>query len=157
MEDADHVELIVGVGDDVAKARRPAQALGERGVDDSGGGQTPKGVGVGRGRAQIESQTRRQREVNDDLDGLPEMEDDRVGFVRGWPQQLRGRWQSLRHARQVPSNRHGAFGEDVGVERTHRRKRASTSAEPVRRIGSASHENDTASSQKRSKASGSAA
>ena len=121
-----HVELIVGVGDDVAEPRRPSEAGGQRLVDDAGAGEAAERLRIGRRRPEVPAETRRDREIDHDLDGLPQVEDHGVRRVRRGPQLGVLGGQALGNPREMAAHRHGALGEEIPVEGAHRRRRAST-------------------------------
>lgn len=80
-----HVEVVVGVGDHVPEAGGADQPTLERRIQRPGAGQPVEGIGIACRGAQPQVKARRQGEIDDDLHGLPEMEDDRVRCVGARP------------------------------------------------------------------------
>ncbi len=79
--DASHVERVVGVCHHVAEARRTNQTRRQRPIDDSGGAESPEGVGIRRRGPEIEMQAGGRRKIDDDLRRLPQVQDHRIGSV----------------------------------------------------------------------------
>ena len=126
--DASHVEDLIGVGDDVAEPRGALETSGQGSIEMPGLGQPPEGVGVRGRRAELEMKTGRGRKIDDDLDRLPQVEDDRIRCVRRRTKVAGIRGQSRRHARQVSIDGGSFFGERLSIETTQRASSASTSS-----------------------------
>lgn len=88
LPDAAQVEVLVGMRDDVAETGRTNEPLRQLVRNDTGVTQTSKRIGVGGRRAEIETGTRRDREIDHDLSGLPEVQDDGIGGIRRGREQI---------------------------------------------------------------------
>ena len=110
MVDADHVELLVDVSDDVPESRRAFEAAGQAAVEMAGLGQPPERLGVRRRRSELQVKAGGGREIDDDLDRLPQVKGDRILCV-GRRTEIGGiGGQPGGHPRQVPLDRGGLFG-----------------------------------------------
>ncbi len=120
MVDTGHVELLVDVSDHVPESRRALETGGQFSIEVTGLGQPPERLGVRRRRSEPPVKAGRGREVDDDLDGLPQVEDDRIRCV-GRRAELGGiRGQPRGHPRQVPLDSGRLFGERLAIEAAQR-------------------------------------
>ena len=118
--DAGHVELLVDVSDHVPKSRRVLETGGQFPIEVTTLGQPPERLGVRGRRSEPQVQAGGGREIDDDLDGLPQVEDDRVRRV-GRRAELGGiGGQPRGHPRQVPLDGRRLFGERLAIEAAQR-------------------------------------
>ena len=118
--DTGHVELLVDVSDHVPESRRALEPGGQFPIEVTALGQTPERLGIRRRRSEPQVQAGGGGEIDDDLDGLPPVEDDRVrGVGRGT--ELGGiGGQPRGHPRQVPLDGRRLFGERLAIEAAQR-------------------------------------
>lgn len=126
--DPRHVESLIRMRDDVPEAGGSLQAGDEVRVEVARVGQPAERVGIGAGCAESQVQARRHREIDDDLHGLPEMQDDGVGSVRGGRERGGVSGKALGHASEVAVDRGGLLGEDLAVQRPQRFRSVSTAS-----------------------------
>jgi hypothetical protein len=116
------------MGHDVAKPRHALEAACERAVDVSGLRESPEGVGVSGGRARLQAHTGRDSQIDHDLHRLPEVQDHRIGRIRGGHEL---RWflgEAGPHPVEVALDRSGLLGQYLAVEGAQRGRSASTAS-----------------------------
>ena len=126
--DADHVETLVGVSDDVAEPRgalEPARLLA---VEVSCLCQPPERVRVGCRRAELEVQTGGRRQVDDDLHRLPQVQDHGIRGVGRWHEASRVGRESRGDTRQMALDGGRFLGEGLPIEATQRASSVRTSS-----------------------------
>jgi hypothetical protein len=99
--DSRQIEGRIRVRDGVAKARSPSQAFGEFTVQVPRACEPLERVAVTRRAAEVQTDAERNRQVDHDLHGLPEVKHYRVGGVACWQELGSGRRQLGGDARQV--------------------------------------------------------
>ena len=124
--DARHVEPLVRKGDDTPKPCGSLEAHGECRVEVAGVCETAERVGIGAGCAQSQLEAHRHRDIDNDLNGLPEMQDDGVRGVRR--RREPGRIARKPLASEVAVDRRDLLGENLPVQR----------AQPFRCVSTAS-------------------
>ena len=107
--DASQVEALVRMRDDISKSGGANEPVRECLLDDSGPLQAPKRVRIALRSASVERDTRRDREVNDDLGCLPEMEEHGIRSVGRRGECVCARRQPARDPRKVAAERDRAF------------------------------------------------
>jgi len=120
MVDTGHVELLVDVSDHVPKSRRALEAGGQCSIEVTALGQPPERLGVRGRRSEPQVQAGGGREIDDDLDGLPQVEDDRIRGIRRRTEIGGGGRQPGGHPCQVPLDSRGLFGERLAIEAAQR-------------------------------------
>ena len=124
--DPEHVEALVGVSDDVAKACGALESVRQLAVEVTRPGQPPEGFGVRRRRAKLEVQTSGGRQVDGDLRRLPQVQDHGIrGVGRGREARWVGR-QSRGDTRQMTLDGGRLLGERLPIETTQRESSSST-------------------------------
>lgn len=123
-----HVQPLVRMSDDVAEARRTLEPNRQVAVDVPGVRQPAKRLRVGTRSTELEMETGGHRQIDDDLDGLPEVQDDGVRSVRGESEAGRILGQPLGDTPEVSLNRGSLLGEDLAIERAQRVSSASRSS-----------------------------
>ena len=118
--DTSHVELLVDVSDHVPEPCRALETGGQFSIEVTALGQPPERLGVRRRRAEPQVKAGGGREVDDDLHGLPQVEDDRIRRV-GRGAELGGVGGHPRgHPRQVTLDGRRLFGERLAIEAAQR-------------------------------------
>jgi hypothetical protein len=118
----------VAVHDEVAETGGPAQALGKVIGDDVGLGQLPECVPV-RGRtAEAETHARRDREIDHDLHGLPQVQHDRVRRGGQGAKIIGIRRKVFRHPTEVSDHGRRALGQKLPIDPIRHPSAARTSS-----------------------------
>lgn len=114
--DAPQVELTIAVTYQVPKACRPRQAIGEFGRDDLPVSQLSESVAVGWRAAEPQPYAGRDREVDHYLDGLPQMQHDRVNVLSVRLQVAGFCREVATDPVQVSVDVGGTFGQQLAVD-----------------------------------------
>lgn len=125
---AHHVELLVRVGHDIPKPGGAHEAGGEISVEMPLRAEATECIGVARWRAEFQMEAGGDRQVDDDLRRLPEMEDHCVRGVGRRPKRRGIGRQAIPNSREMALDGHRPLGQDVAVERAQRSSSESTSA-----------------------------
>lgn len=125
---ARHVEPLVRVRDHVAEPGGALEPPGQIVIQMARVSEAAKRVGVVARRAELQPETCGEREIDDDLNRLPQMQDDGVRRVRRWRELRRVRRQPLRDPREMSLDRGGLLGEDLAIETAQCASSASTSS-----------------------------
>ena len=125
---AGQVEALVCVRDDVSEAGRSHKPIGQRLRDDSRPLQASKRVAIALWRSGPVRHTRRDRQVDHNLRGLPQMEDDGICRIARGDEFVGAHGEPAFDAREVAAKGDGAFSQDRSVEWTHWGKVSSTRA-----------------------------
>ena len=120
MVDAGHVELLVDVSDHVPESRGALETGGQFPIEVTALGQPPERLGVRGRRSEPQVKAGGGREIDDDLDGLPQVEDDRIRGVGRRPELGGIGGQPRGHPRQVPLDGRRLFGERLAIEAAQR-------------------------------------
>jgi len=126
--DTDHVEALVGVSDDVAEPRSTLESTRQGAVEVPRPSQPPERVRVRRGRTELEVQTSRRRQVDDDLRRLPQVKDHGIRGVGRGHEARRVGGQSRRDTRQMALDGGRLLGQRLPIETTQRESSSRTSS-----------------------------
>ena len=114
-----HVDRLIRVSDHVAKTGGEHEPICERRVHDASRLEAPERVGVALWRSEVELETGGHGEVDDNLHGFPQVQNDGVRRVRRGTKITGVTRQPIANASQMSLNGHGALGEKLWVELAH--------------------------------------
>ena len=117
--DAVEVDPLVGVRHHIPEPGRLGKPLSQLLIEMARRGEAPEGIAICRWRAQFETCAHRQGQIEDDLDGLPEMQNDGVRLVGHGLEILGPRWQLLDTSNQMPLDGGHSLREDLAIEPGH--------------------------------------
>ena len=116
-----HVNRLIRVSDHVAKTCGEDEPIGKRRVHEASRLESPERVGIALRRPEVEAETGGYGEVDDDLHGLPQVQDHGIRRVGRGPKVAGVTRQALANAPQMPLDGHGTFGEKLRVKLAHLR------------------------------------